>query len=469
MRVSDGNKSGLGRYARSRLTLGCLLSPLLLLLMVLLVAAIGCWMHLRRSHNELVQEIASVRETGRPLTTIDLELLYKPEPGLPDVTAELERVLRILDDKEVEDSLARVRKLGDALRTTPNREPTPELAEIERLLARFEQLLAFAPSLLDREFTTRFSYDLTLGFASSTPHAFRMLQGTQVLGLQLRVDLYCGRTSEAVNRLLQQLAMADTLGNDPNAIPQIVRLVIIRTAVTSLELLLGQQEVEEQDLTRLQSAFQKLDLRRSLQFTIRAERAMEYTCCTWPVESLAESDGDEKTRNRDFIEQNLARGPRYPWDAAVVLKSFRRLDEAAESSVHAVVREWNAVSDECRTRIKRAGRTYPYSSVLLPPFSITIKQFAMADAQGGAAIAAIAAARFRKRTQRWPATWQELVPEYLPVIPLDPFSGQEMLLRLSSESLKIYSVGENKQDESGSWQEGEFADVGVAIEVGKPE
>ena len=56
-----------------------------------------------------------------------------------------------------------------------------------------------------------------------------------------------------------------------------------------------------------------------------------------------------------------------------------------------------------------------------------------------------------------PASLAELTPEYLDALPKDPFTGRGYLMNIRGDSVTIYSVGSNGDDDGG--------DVG---KLGKP-
>ena len=55
---------------------------------------------------------------------------------------------------------------------------------------------------------------------------------------------------------------------------------------------------------------------------------------------------------------------------------------------------------------------------------------------------------FRSDHGRLPASLLELVPECLPEVPIDPYSGRALVYRLSADGFDLYSVGANGTDES---------------------
>ena len=68
-----------------------------------------------------------------------------------------------------------------------------------------------------------------------------------------------------------------------------------------------------------------------------------------------------------------------------------------------------------------------------------------------AASALVAVERYRRsHNGALPEALSGAVPEYLPSVPIDPYSGQEMRYRREADRVVVYSVGENRKDDGGS-------------------
>jgi len=66
-----------------------------------------------------------------------------------------------------------------------------------------------------------------------------------------------------------------------------------------------------------------------------------------------------------------------------------------------------------------------------------------------ATLALIALELFRRRHGRWPEHLQELVPAFLPALPLDQFDGQPLRYRLVDGKPLLYSIGGDRDDDGG--------------------
>ena len=68
---------------------------------------------------------------------------------------------------------------------------------------------------------------------------------------------------------------------------------------------------------------------------------------------------------------------------------------------------------------------------------------------------------FRTDHQRLPATLDELVPDYLTAVPLDPFNGKALRYKVSETGFDVYSVGLDGIDDDG-----QFGDMSAIYTAG---
>jgi hypothetical protein len=84
----------------------------------------------------------------------------------------------------------------------------------------------------------------------------------------------------------------------------------------------------------------------------------------------------------------------------------------------------------------------------------------------------VAIERYRRdHGEQMPGTLDALVPTYLPAAVIDPFSGQSMLLKKEARGYAVYSVGSNRRDDGGDFNEvflssggQESPDTGIRIQ-----
>jgi hypothetical protein len=93
---------------------------------------------------------------------------------------------------------------------------------------------------------------------------------------------------------------------------------------------------------------------------------------------------------------------------------------------------------------------YIMSSMLLPAFTKVVVRDADNRARLRTAIAAIAVERWRVAHEgKIPDSLSELVPNFLPSIPADPYDGQPLRFKKLAQGYVVYSIGSNGQDDGG--------------------
>jgi hypothetical protein len=107
--------------------------------------------------------------------------------------------------------------------------------------------------------------------------------------------------------------------------------------------------------------------------------------------------------------------------------------------------------------------------------SITAAVFSGAEAlaRARASAAALAIVRYqRANAGAVPATLGDLVPQYLAVAPIDPYTGLELRYIQEGSRFKVYAAGIDRQDDGGVWdrrsdvqiaRRGLPKDVGIAV------
>jgi hypothetical protein len=126
------------------------------------------------------------------------------------------------------------------------------------------------------------------------------------------------------------------------------------------------------------------------------------------------------------------------------LRAYQQL-LAAPKSFSDSMREAKAIEDSLNN-----DRRGILTGLLAPALSSCIRSGVRSQALHRAAAVAVAATRHRIETGSLPESLDDLVPSYLPLDPADPFADAAPLrLKKSDDSLVIYSVGPDGEDDGG--------------------
>ncbi len=116
---------------------------------------------------------------------------------------------------------------------------------------------------------------------------------------------------------------------------------------------------------------------------------------------------------------------------------------------------WNRLWDRPEKRRAAASKMVAFVTlaVSLPVMTRVIDKAAASETYFRLTIISFALAAHRIEQGRYPAELSGLVPEYLPEIPGDVFSGKPLVYRLEGEGYVLYSIGANLLDDGGVEEE----------------
>ncbi|HMC09692.1 MAG TPA: hypothetical protein VKH44_00320, partial [Pirellulaceae bacterium] len=66
---------------------------------------------------------------------------------------------------------------------------------------------------------------------------------------------------------------------------------------------------------------------------------------------------------------------------------------------------------------------------------------------------------------QFPSEIADLTPDFLPAVPLDPFDGQPLRLRLADNEILIYSVGLDGKDDGASNPPGNSREPDIVVRI----
>ena len=143
-----------------------------------------------------------------------------------------------------------------------------------------------------------------------------------------------------------------------------------------------------------------------------------------------------------------------------------RCVEALDLSWAAACEETAAVDREVQALEEAGGAARSQNLLTLtcfPAVDFVFERFASAQTLNRAADAAIAAARYRAATGALPERLDQLVGEYLPQVPLDPFTDEPLMYLGDSGGIVVYGVGRDGRDDYAEERENWKGDVGFAL------
>jgi hypothetical protein len=334
---------------------------------------------------------------------------------------------------------------ADAAVETPFDFKSPELAE---LLQRFAGDLA----LLRKAAATPGCYfDHNYGNPSWTimlPEMSQLRQASRLLTAHARWSAAQGDLKSALADIAAMYRMAQHAATEPMLIPMLVGVAIDQHASSTLEIVLRSAQATQEDLADMQIddliSYQRLASR-----ALRMEQAFS-------LNTFADLDSMDPATLVELIVNPPQLvvpyfGPFYRVflladDLAAYRKFLRDYEQSTSGSYQANHRKWQAIDE--RLVNEKAGLL---TLILAPSLSGALEAAVRADARHRVAQVGLAMYRYRAAHGKFADKLDDLTPDWMPLVPRDPYDGQPLKLRTTEIGWVVYSIGPDLKDDQGEW------------------
>jgi hypothetical protein len=428
---------------------GCVLVGLLVLGILLLVPAFSLIVWKRRAADRLATQINRLREAGLPTTGAEVNRYYAIEPGATDSTSHWL-------DGAVPLTLPEFTEAAKGLPIVSTSDAIPPPGQAWEKLAKAEQLVDQYAAQLERlhqaaamDGQARYPVDLSRGPETIVSHVQHLRQAARVLALDAHVRAHRGDVEGAVHSMTTIAALADSLDREPIMVSQLVRVAIESIAVNTMAELTPYLQLNDSQWQRLADSLREDEQPAdSLQRTIAGEQAM----------GLVAFNQLDETTGLGMISRDD--------DRAYYLESMQRLSEACElpprQAMHAAQQIQQDIADTVgNSPISRLR--YTLTSMAMPASDNFVGAVFDSQARRRVGQTLLAIHRYRQQRGAWPPSLDQLVADYLPQLPLDPYTGKPLLYRVEGNGYVLYSVGKNGMDDGRNEQHG--LDVVIRVQV----
>jgi hypothetical protein len=231
-----------------------------------------------------------------------------------------------------------------------------------------------------------------------------------------------------------------SVGDEPLIVTQLVRIAAVALACKAVERILAQGEPDPDDLYELQKLFEEEERFPRLVVAMRGERAVShemldaFECGELSLADVADTRGASSSRSwsdalRGFAERDYVRAahPR----ALAALTEMGRIAALPPPERGGPIRSLDANLLSQRNIVLK---------LFLPAFGKINEAAVRTDGSLRCLIAALAAERYRQRHGRFPDTLEQLVPDFLLAVPLDPKDGRPLGYQHLPDRVVIYSL-----------------------------
>ncbi|MCH7525830.1 MAG: hypothetical protein IID39_00195 [Planctomycetes bacterium] len=316
--------------------------------------------------------------------------------------------------------------------------PAALIADLDSFLSNNEELLSKLTALTQMA-RGRLDHIVPMGSMSFPTRGF-VRTAAKCANLGTLAHAARGDIPETQRYLLIALHIGRISDDEPSLISTLVGVACDQRALTSIEYALSLVPFETAFLAHLDDELRRIEESESLWWGMQSERVLIRSIIHLYRQNpnLMRSSGG----GPPITPSRFLRGFSY-LEEAKALEMVSTVVDAARSPTKAIVSA-NAYEAACVT----LPRYYAIIHIL-PSVSRAITLWVNNLARARCARVALAAERYRLDRGEWPSKLDQLVPDYLDTLQLDPFNDKPLLYTTDERMITIYSVGEDKTDDQG--------------------
>jgi hypothetical protein len=418
-----------------------------------LLLAAGVVMQMRDSSSARLREILAELDQSDPNWRLDDLVRNRGEvPDNQNSARVVMNAVRLTPKEWGKVEVHLDEKLNDPDRLPPVRLDDEQLALLEKSLPQVAAALVEARKLAGMP---RGRHRLTL-----TDNPLGTLlpdqQETRRIASLLRYDVWVrahkGDIDGALLSCRACLNAGRSLGDEPFIISQLIRIACVAIACNLAERALALGEASDAELAALQHLLAQEARDPAMLAALRGERAI--------VDDLFRKMEDGTIKTQDLFGRRSEDLPRdVSWRVRLLGFSkgdIRRNRLLALEMMNQIIDTARLPSHEqvARNRALDAQiKALPTDAVLVRALIPAISKVAEADRRKAADVctlgALLAVERYRLKKGKWPANLEELKPDFLTAVPLDPFDGKPLRYVKRPDGVTVYSVGHDGTDDGG--------------------
>jgi hypothetical protein len=422
-----------------------------IVLAILLALFFLPWLFLSVTGRAAVRNrVALMKAAGEPTSLAEYEAR---RPVIPDEENSALVILELAAEMEGPDIAADIKKnlplLGKAKLPRWGEPWPPEmLAATKDYLAEQAELVARLDAIHDMP-RGRFPLDVTgnpLDLISDMLSDRAALRGAaKVQALAALRDAAEGDVNGALARCRTIMNMASSVRDDPMLISSLVSISIDAVTVQTIERVLAAGSTEPELANATQALLRDHELSSAFPNGIKGERLWQIA-----MHGYARERGFEAFRDGTGPRPTLPAGGRYLFGGWLNLNQAKMMD-LMDPLIETLgnPREALTAARQLEKDVAELSLWHTVTKVALPSLSRAVTHWVRHVALLRCAQAGLAAERFRMAEGRWPESLDELVPEYIDAVPLDPFDEQPLRYKVEADRIVIYSISENEVDDGG--------------------
>jgi hypothetical protein len=297
----------------------------------------------------------------------------------------------------------------------------------------------------------RYPIDLTKGLATRLGPLNSLRQAERLLYLEAILNLERQQPQQAVDSVITSLGVSRSLKQEQMLIAYLVQVACQGIGLDCLQRVLNRMPLTDEQLGELAEAIEELENDQALTRAFVGERCLGLDGIQGlrtgriPLEEIFNPWEPEPSWIRPLWPLCKATGL-VELDEKRYLDIMEQLVKATQLPLPESIDASHAVNEE----VEHLPRWRVLSRLLLGSLSTSVNKAGGCAAKVRDAQTAIAVERYRAANGKLPDELSDLIPTFLPAVPVDPFDGMPLRYKKLAKGYVVYSVGEDREDNGGA-------------------
>ncbi len=434
----------------------------------LLAIAIGAFVVYRVvGRTKLEDRLDAIRAAGYPVTLTELDEWYEAPPYGQNAADYVVEALAYLQKPKPEQR-EQIPWLGNAEMPARTEPLGAETAAIVAQLLRDNQgaiELLQQGAALER---SRYPVDFTQGHATLLPHLSDLRGAVQLLCLKAVLHGEQGQPESATDALVCAFGVARSQAAEPLLISQMVRQGAQTITASALERIVSQTSLEQKNLARLRKALATAYDPDSMARAFAGERCLVILMLRDPRSTGLNLAPFSAPDGPSLMQIYAARA------VGLADRCLLRYIDLTDRCI-AALRLPPHERPQAANDLERQDQELRQPHAILSHFMPSMHRFIRTDLAHltllRVAGVAMAVEQYRLANGNLPERLADLVPAFLPDVPLDPYDGRPLRYRRREKGYVVYSIGKDLTDDGGKerpprrrGREGPHDDITLIVE-----
>lgn len=393
----------------------------------------------------LEDRLDAIRAAGYPVTPAELDQWYETPPYGENAADYIVEALAYLQKPKPEQR-EQIPWLGNAEMPARTEPLSTETASIVAQLLQDNQdaiKLLQQGAALER---SRYPIDFTRGHATLLPHLADLRGAVQLLCLKAILHGEQGQPQSATDVLLCAFGVANSQAAEPLLISQMVRQGCQATTVSTLERIVSQTSLEQEHLMRLRKTLVTAYDPNAMARAFAGERCLVILMLR-----------DPRSTGLDLAPLLAPEGP-----SLMQIYAAQALGQADQCLIRyidltdryiAALRLPPHERPQAARDLERQDQELRKAHAILSYSMPSMHRFILTDlahlTRLRVAGVAMAVEQYRLVNGNPPKQLADLVPTFLPEVPLDPYDSRPLRYRKREKGYVVYSIGKDLSDDDG--------------------